>query len=75
MSSYTESIRQLGTASGPAIQEGFERYSQFLAKRQADQQSKLLRLVQQQADAYLKVKRTDDELWKKQLFDWSGSQQ
>ncbi len=75
MSSYIESIRQLGTASTLAIQGGFERYSQFLAKRKADQQSKLLILVRSQAEAYLKVKRTDDELWKQQLFEWSGTQQ
>jgi formylglycine-generating enzyme required for sulfatase activity len=75
MSSYTESIRQLGTVSAAAIQGGFERYSQFLANRNAGQQSKLMELVRKQAEEYLKVKRTDDELWKKQLFDWSNIQQ
>ncbi|MGD9947590.1 MAG: formylglycine-generating enzyme family protein [Desulfobulbus sp.] len=75
MSSYTESIRQLGTVSAPAIRGGFERYRQFLVKRNAEPQSKLLMLVRQQAEEYLKVKRTDDELWKQQFFDWSSRQQ
>ncbi|MGE4560349.1 MAG: formylglycine-generating enzyme family protein [Desulfobulbus sp.] len=75
MSSYTESIRQLGTVSAPAIQGGFERYSQFLDKRNAGQQSRLLALVRQQVDEYLKVKRTNDELWKQQFFDWTSKQQ
>lgn len=75
MSSYTESIRQLGSVSAPAIQGGFERYGQFLTKRNAGQQTKLMEVVRQQAEEYLKVKRTDDELWKKQLFDWGNSQQ
>ncbi|WP_448873985.1 formylglycine-generating enzyme family protein [Desulfobulbus propionicus] len=75
MSSYTESIRQLGTVSAQAIQEGFDRYSQFLVKRNAGQQSQLLELVRKQTEEYLKVKRTDDELWKKQFFDWSGGRQ
>ncbi|MDD2465146.1 MAG: SUMF1/EgtB/PvdO family nonheme iron enzyme [Desulfobulbus sp.] len=75
MSSYTESIRQLGTVSPPAVQGGFGRYTQFLTQRNAQAQSKLLEVVRQQAEEYLKVKRTDDELWKKQLFDWSSNQQ
>lgn len=75
MSSYIESLRQLGTVSEPAIGGGFDRYSQFLAKRSAASQSKLLGLIRQQVEEYLKVKRTDDELWKKQLFDWSAGQE
>lgn len=70
MSSYTESIRQLGTTSEAAINAGFERYGQFLGKRQADQQIKLLATVRRHIDEYLKVKRTDDEQWQKQLFGW-----
>nr|WP_320010213.1 SUMF1/EgtB/PvdO family nonheme iron enzyme [uncultured Desulfobulbus sp.] len=71
MSSYTDSIRQLGTASEPAIESSFERYAQFLGKRKAESQSQLLQLVRAQAQEYLKVKRTNDELWKKQLVQWS----
>lgn len=70
MSSYTDSIRQLGTASEPAIESSFERYAQFLGKRKAESQSQLLQLVRAQAQEYLKVKRTNDELWKKQLVQW-----
>lgn len=69
MSSYTESIRQLGTTSAPAVHEGFERYAQFLHKRNATQQSKLLTTVRRHADEYLKDKRTEDEQWKKQLVE------
>jgi hypothetical protein len=75
MSSYTESVRQLGTVSASAIQGGFERYTQFLTQRKAGQQSKLMEVVRQQAEEYLRVKRTDDEEWKKQLFDWSNNNQ
>ena len=75
MSSYSESIRQLGTVSPTAVQGGFERYAQFLTQRKAEPQQKLLAMVRGHVDEYLKVKRTDDELWRKQLFEWSGGPQ
>ncbi len=75
MSSYSESIRQLGTVSVTAVQGGFDRYAQFLATRKAEPQQKLLQMVRGHVEEYLKVKRTDDELWRKQLFDWNGGQQ
>jgi hypothetical protein len=34
-----------------------------------------MEVVRQQAEEYLRVKRTDDEEWKKQLFDWSNNNQ
>jgi hypothetical protein len=74
MSSYTDSIRQLGTASELAIEGGFKRYTQFLSKRKAKRQSQLLTLVRKQAQEYLKIKRTNDELWKNQFFEWSTTQ-
>lgn len=69
MSSYTESMRQLGAVSETAVKDGFERYTQFLQKRNAEAQGKLLATVRRHADEYLKVKRTDDENWQKQLFE------
>ena len=69
MSSYTESIRQPGAVSETAVKDGFERYTQFLQKRNAEAQGKLLATVRRHADEYLKVKRTDDENWQKQLFE------
>jgi hypothetical protein len=71
MSSYTESIRQLGTVSETAVNDGFDRYVQFLKKHNAEQQINLLATVRRHAGEYLKVKRTDDETWKKQLFEWA----
>lgn len=68
MSSYTESIRQLGTTNSAAIDDGFERYTQFLKKRKADQQVQLLGTIRRHAAEYIKVKRTDDENWKKELL-------
>lgn len=75
MSSYTESIRQLGTTSGAAIDDGFERYVQFLKKRNAEQQVKLLGTIRRHTADYLKVKRTDDENWKKELLEWEAAKQ
>lgn len=73
MSSYTESIRQLGTAGKTAIDDAFDRYAQFLKKRQADQQIKLSGIVRGHADIYIKIKRTDDEKWKSELIEWSAA--
>ena len=73
MSSYTESIRQLGTTSSMAIAAGFDRYGQFLKKREADQQLKLLDTVRRHADHYIQVKRTDDEKWKTELVEWDST--
>lgn len=67
ISSYTESIRQLGTVSNSAVEHGFERYTQFLKERKADPQIKVLEVVRWHAGEYIKVKRTDDENWKKEL--------
>ncbi len=73
MTSYTESIRQLGTTSNMAVANGFERYAQFLKKRTADQQLKLLNTIQRHADVYIQTKRTNDESWKKELLEWGST--
>ncbi len=73
MSSYTESIRQLGTAGNDAISDGFSRYAIFLKKNEATPQLKLLDTVKRHADHYIKVKRTDNEKWKKELLEWDPS--
>ncbi len=68
ISSYTESIRQLGATACLAVADGFERYAQFLKTRNADFQIKVLEVVRRHAGEYIKVKRTDDENWKKELL-------
>lgn len=68
MTSYTESIRQLGTTSSMAVANGFARYRQFLKKRRADQQIKLLDTVQRHADMYIRTKRIDNDNWGKELL-------
>lgn len=75
ISSYTESIRQLGATGSPAIDDGFERYTQFLKSRKADPQIKILEMVRKHAGEYLKVKRTDDENWKKELLESQSAKQ
>ena len=67
VSSYTESIRQLGTVGSSAVADGFDRYAQFLKTRKADPQLKVLEVVRRHADEYIKVKRIDGESWKKDL--------
>lgn len=71
ISSYTESIRQLGNAGSTALDDGFGRYREFLQKTQADDQLALIKLVRNHADFYLKNKRTDDTRWQQDLMEWS----
>lgn len=71
MTSYTESIRQLGDTGDTALADAFARYSQFLKTKNGDQQLALLATVQEHATFYLKEKRTADEQWKTQLIEWS----
>ncbi len=73
MSSYVESIRQLGSSGESAFEDGINRYRQFLTKRKAQQQILLLTTVRKHALSYLKNKRTNDEEWKKALLTWSAS--
>ena len=70
MSSYTESVRQLGTTGASAVDGGFERYQKFLTERKAEQQILLLPTVRRHGDLYLKNQRTDDEQWKEELLNW-----
>lgn len=74
-SSYTESIRQLGAAGSPAVEDGFIRYSQFLKTRNADAQIRILEVVRRHAGDFLKNKRTEDEAWKKELLQPDQSKQ
>lgn len=75
MSSYTESIRQLGTAAPAAVDDGFERYRQFLQKREAQRQMDLLTTVRRHAGEYMTAKRTDDENWQRELLEWDVAPQ
>ncbi len=70
MSSYTESVRQLGTTGANAVDDGFERYRKFLTERKAAEQILLLPTVRRHGDLYLKNQRTDDEQWKEELLNW-----
>lgn len=72
MSSYFESIRQLGTVAPAAVEDGFGRYRQFLTNRQAVQQLHLLVMVERHANAYIIAKRMDDANWQKELLEWDG---
>ncbi|MBM9536208.1 formylglycine-generating enzyme family protein [Desulfobulbus alkaliphilus] len=72
MTSYSESIRQLGTVAPEAVENGFVRYQQFLTDRQAEQQLHLLTTVQRHANAYMSLKRIDHENWRKELLEWDG---
>ncbi len=69
ISSYTESIRQLGATGGNAIDDGFKRYQQFLSSRKAQDQIKLLPAVRRHGEEYLKEQRTADKQWKKELLE------
>lgn len=74
MTSYTESVRQLGDTGDAAICDAFGRYQQFLKTKQAREQLELLETVRQHAAFYLKEKRTADEEWKTQLMEWAPPQ-
>ncbi len=70
MSSYTESIRQLGTTGDEAFEEGLKRYQRFLRERKAADQLALLPLVARHGRDYFRSKRTDDRQWRQELMQW-----
>lgn len=72
MSAYTESIRQLGTSSADAIEDGFSRYVDFLMAREAGEQVAQLIRVRHHIDLYLKEKRTNETVWKTELIEWGA---
>ena len=67
LSSYTESIRQLGSSGREAYRDGLARYRSFLERRKAGSQLALLPTVDRHARSYLKLKRIDDEQWLRDL--------
>lgn len=67
ISSYIESIRQLGTSGQSSVDDGFARYQQFLKTKNADQQIKVLGLVKRHSDEYQTTKKIDDESVRKEL--------
>lgn len=73
ISSYIESIRQLGASGQVAAEDGFARYQQFLKTKNADQQIKILKLTQRHTDAYQKTKKIDDEHIRKELTQVQGN--
>lgn len=74
MSSYTESIRQLGNAGSKAIDNSFERYRKFLQQSKAEDQLALIQIVRKHTDFYIRNKRTDDKQWEQDLKQWSDTQ-
>ncbi len=73
MSSYVESIRQLGVTGVSALDSGLDRYRRFLKARRADSQLSLLPVVDRHVRSYFKLKRTVDTQWKQELIQWQAT--
>lgn len=68
MTSYSESVRQLGSVSNTGIDQGLERYKQFLLARKAERQLELIPTVHRHVGEYVQTKRTDEEKWRDEFL-------
>ncbi|MFP7754357.1 formylglycine-generating enzyme family protein [Thermodesulfobacteriota bacterium B35] len=75
LSSYSESIRQLGDTGDAALDGAVKRYSRFLDSRKAATQARLLVTVQRHAREYMQSKRVDTEKWRQELLRWQPGQE
>ncbi len=74
LSSYSESIRQLGGTGNTAFADAVRRYRQFLAGRKAGTQARLLVTVQKHARQYMQSKRVDADQWRQDLLHWQAGE-
>lgn len=67
LSTYSDSFRRLATIAPEAIDKGFERYTNFLLKRNAAEQIRLLKTVKEHFASFNKEKRANKEKWREDL--------
>jgi len=68
LSSYSDSIQQIGTLSSQAVKYGFTRNLDFLKIRNDEEQIQVLKRVKKHVEEYQKNKRINAEQWKKDII-------